>query len=111
MGPKVKRQQNDQFGSGRLPYLLAMKTREEACPARHLSGWIWSRSWVTKHRDQLGRMPGTAPDIRPGCSPDALLLGLSRAQFSVGIASSGVTSPVELCPREGKASVSNRPAA
>ena len=35
---KVNRQKNDPFGLGQLPYLLAAKSWQEACPVRLPSG-------------------------------------------------------------------------
>ena len=76
---KIKRQESAHFGVGQMAHLVTMDLRGVACPAEPLSGWLWLRGWLRRHRDHAGRLSG-AEEGRP------LFVGLARAKFGLGMA-------------------------
>ena len=99
----VRQQKNDQFGVGQLSRVVALPAWGGACPVQLTSGWLWFRSWLVKRRNYAGRLPTTG-----GEGP--FLVGLARARFGLGLASSGATASWRKCfdgknmsPRKGGA--------
>ena len=99
----VKRRKNGQVGADQPTHVIAMDSWCAACPVHLPSGLLWSRSWLGKSRDSVGRMPG--PE---GARP--LFAGFVRARFGLIMAASGITATWRmslegrgLSPREGGA--------
>ena len=95
--------ENDLFGVGQLAHMVALPSWKGACPARRLSGWRWSRGWLSAHRDRLARMSDPEEHTPP-------FVGLSRACFRMGMAASGLFAARKrsfegraLSPRKGGA--------
>ena len=100
---KVRRQKNDQLGAGQMARVIALPAWGGACPVHLVSEWLWLRSWLARYHNYTGRMPASADE-------GPLLVGLSRARFGLGLASSGATASWRegfdgrsLSPRKGGA--------
>ena len=84
----VRQQKNDQFGAGQVSRVVALPAWGGACPVQLTSGWLWFRSWLARRRNYAGRL-ATSGEEGP------FLVGLARARFGLGLASSGVTASWE----------------
>ena len=81
----ARSQKNDHFGVGQMDQVVALPSWGGACTVRLVSERLWFRAWLVRNRDHAGGMAASMED-----SP--LFVGLTRARFGPGLASSGVTS-------------------
>ena len=99
----VRQQKSDQYGVGQQSRMVAIPSWGGACPVQLAIGWQWFRSWMVKHRDYADRLSQLGNEGH-------LLVGLARARFGLGLASSGIAASWKKCfsgrllsPRKGGA--------
>ena len=80
---------------GQTAQMVAPPSWKGACPVRLPAGWLWLRGWLSVHWDRLPRMSDHE-------SHTPLFVGLARARFGLGIATSGLSAAWEKAA-EGRA--------